>query len=375
VTVGVGVVGLSAKGGWAAGAHVPALAAVSGYELRALSASSAESARAAGEKFGVARTFGSAEDLADCDEVDLVVVTVQAARHRELVLPALEAGKAVYCEWPLATSEPEAAELVAAGEKAGVRTAVGLQARSAPVLRYLRDLVAQGWVGEVLSSSVVASGMSWGPEYDPRTEYLLDRTGGSTMLAIPFGHLIDPFCSILGDFTEIGALTAVRVPEVREAGTGRTARMTSEDQVLVQGTLDTGAVASVHFRGGRTAGTNLFWEINGTEGALRITGPHGHLQLAPVTLSGARTGEEWAELPVPADYSTVPDFAGRPGHPAANLAAAYAALLPELAGTDSSADPVPARDRVPDFEHGRRRHVLLDAIGAAAASGSRVTLP
>jgi predicted dehydrogenase len=165
-------------------------------------------------------------------------------------------------------------------------------------------------------------------------------------------------------------LTAVRVPEVREAGTGRTARMTSEDQVLVHGTLASGAVASVHFRGGRTTGTNLFWEINGTEGALRVAGPHGHLQLAPVTLSGARTGEEWAELAVPAGYSTVPGFAERPGHPAANLAAAYAALLPELTGTD----PVAEADRVPDFEHGRRRHALLDAITASAASGSRVTL-
>ena len=175
-SIGVGIVGLSATGGWAATAHVPALAAVPGYELRALSASSKESARAAGEKFAVPHMFTSAAELAACDEVDLVVVTVQAARHRDLVLPALAAGKSVYCEWPLAVNEPEAAEFVAAAQANGIRrTAVGLQARSSPVMRYMRDLVAEGWTGEVLSTSVVASGMAWGAEFASRTAILLDN--------------------------------------------------------------------------------------------------------------------------------------------------------------------------------------------------------
>ncbi|NMH98234.1 Gfo/Idh/MocA family oxidoreductase [Pseudonocardia sp. K10HN5] len=368
-TLGVGIVGLSASGGWAAGAHVPALAAVPGYELRALSASSADTARVAGERHGVGRTFGSAAELAACEDVDLVVVTVQAARHRELVLPALEAGKAVYCEWPLATSEEEAAELTDLAAARRVRTAVGLQARSSPTIRYVRDLVADGWLGEVLSTSVVASGMSWGAEYDPRTSYLLDRTGGSTMLAIPFGHLVDALCACLGEFTEVSALSAVRRPEVREAGTGARAAMTSEDQVAVHGLLESGAVASLHFRGGRSHGTNLHWEINGTEGDLIVSGPHGHLQLAPVALRGARAGEELHELTVPARYFTVAGFRERAGHPAANLAAAYATLRAELDGV-----PVEPKDAVPDFAHGRRRHRLLDVITRSAATGRRLRM-
>ncbi|MFD8218399.1 Gfo/Idh/MocA family oxidoreductase [Streptomyces sp. NPDC059697] len=85
----VGVVGLSASGGWAAAAHVPALAGLDGYELRALSASTAESARAAGEKYAVPLAFGSAEELARSEEVDLVVVTVKVPHHLELIRPAL----------------------------------------------------------------------------------------------------------------------------------------------------------------------------------------------------------------------------------------------------------------------------------------------
>ncbi|NEW76510.1 Gfo/Idh/MocA family oxidoreductase [Streptomyces rapamycinicus] len=121
----VGVVGLSASGGWAAAAHVPALAGLDGYELRALSASSAESARAAGEKYAVPLTYGSAEELARSEEVDLVVVTVKVPHHLELIRPALEAGKMGFSEWPLGADLAQAEELAGLAHRRGVLTAVG----------------------------------------------------------------------------------------------------------------------------------------------------------------------------------------------------------------------------------------------------------
>src|SRR3954471_17066077 len=120
--IGVGIIGLSASGGWAAEAHLAALAAVPGFEVRALSASSPASAKAAGEKYGIPLAFGSTEELAWRDEVDLVVVTVKVPHHRELILPALQAGKVVYCEWPLGIGLAEAEELAAVAEARGVRT-------------------------------------------------------------------------------------------------------------------------------------------------------------------------------------------------------------------------------------------------------------
>ncbi|MBI0383936.1 Gfo/Idh/MocA family oxidoreductase, partial [Streptomyces albiflaviniger] len=119
----VGVVGLSASGGWAAAAHVPALAGLDGYELRALSASSAESARAADEKYAVPLTYGSAEELARSEEVDLVVVTVKVPHHLELIRPALEAGKMGFSEWPLGADLAQAEELAGLAHRRGVLTA------------------------------------------------------------------------------------------------------------------------------------------------------------------------------------------------------------------------------------------------------------
>ncbi|MEU1943749.1 Gfo/Idh/MocA family oxidoreductase [Streptomyces sp. NPDC020125] len=364
--VRVGIVGLSANGGWAAGAHVPALAALDGYELRALSASSEESARAAGAKFGVPLTFGSAAELARSEEVDLVVVTVKVPHHRELIVPALEAGKPVLSEWPLGTDLAQAEELAALAEAKGVRTAVGLQARSAPPVRYLRDLVAEGYVGRVLSTTLVCSGRVWGPTFRDGGEYLLDRANGATLLSIPFGHTVDALTMVLGEFTDVSATTATLRPQVTHEPTGRTATMTAEDQIAVIGTLESGAVAALHFRGGTSRATDFHWEINGTEGDLVVKADSAALWMGRITLHGARGSDtEPTELPVPASYEGLPRFAGRSTETAYNVAYAYAQLLDDLTtGTHLT----------PDFAHAAARHRLLDRVQESARIGARLTV-
>src|SRR2546428_2456499 len=100
-TLGVGIIGVSPARGWAATAHIPALRALPNYEIRALSAHSAETARAAGDVFGVSAVFSDHEQMVSQPDIDMVTVTVKVPHHRQLVAAALAAGKAVYCEWPL----------------------------------------------------------------------------------------------------------------------------------------------------------------------------------------------------------------------------------------------------------------------------------
>ena len=361
--IGVGIVGLSAAGGWAATAHVPALAALDGYELRALSASSAESARAAGERYGVSLAFGTAEELAGCDEVDLVVVAVRVARHREPVLAALSASKPVLCEWPLARDRAEAEELAAFASDRGVRTAVGLQGRSAPVVRYLRDLVADGYVGDVLSTTLVASAGAWGESFLAREPFLLDRDSGNTMLSVTVGHLTDSLSMCLGEFAELNAVMANRRSHARNAESGELVAMTTDDQIALSGILEGGAIASLHFRGGESHAANLYWEINGTDGDLLVTGDLGTMAFGHVTIQGARLQETaLAELPVPARYTLVPEVYGREAEPCYSVAHAYTRLRSDWAeGTEL----------VPTFPDAVRRHRLLERIMRAAASGER----
>src|SRR3989442_3743122 len=88
-TLGVGISGVSPVRGWAATAHIPALRALPNYEIRALSAHSAEYARAASERFGVDAVYFDHEQLVTQPDIDVVAVTVRAPLHRELVSVAL----------------------------------------------------------------------------------------------------------------------------------------------------------------------------------------------------------------------------------------------------------------------------------------------
>ncbi|SER01231.1 Predicted dehydrogenase [Lentzea xinjiangensis] len=356
--IGVGIVGLSAAGGWAAGSHLPALAAVDGIELRALAASSEASARAAGAAYGVP-AHTSVEALAADAGVDLVVVAVKVPRHRELVLPALEARVPVLSEWPLAVDLREAEEMLRAAGT--TRTFVGLQGRSSPTFRWLADLVSQGYVGEVLSVTVVASSTEWGSPVSRRGVYTLDRALGATMLTIAFAPAIDLVSMVVGEIRDVVATTATRRRQVPLEDTGQLVPMTAEDQIAISGTVPGGAVLSAHHRGGAVHGAGFSMVIDGTEGALEVSGaefPH----IGPVVVRGARGRGRLAELALPDGYDRYPALAGTVVH---TLTHAYAAIRDDLVHGTAVA---------PDFAHAVRRHRLLDAITRSAATGQRITV-
>src|SRR3954454_18334046 len=191
----VGIIGANPDRGWAAQAHIPALTSLADdFEITALSTSRRESADAARERFGVPAAFDNHEELVNSRAVDVVAVTVKVPYHLELASAALEAGKAVYCEWPVGNGLKEAEALAALAQEQGALAVAGLQARSAPPVAYVRDLVEQGYVGEVLSTTLIGSGMGWGPSVEGFNAYLNDRRNGATMLSIALGHAADAVC-------------------------------------------------------------------------------------------------------------------------------------------------------------------------------------
>src|SRR3989475_4064895 len=263
----VGIIGANPDRGWAAQAHIPALRSLADdFEITAVSTTRRESADAAGKLFGVPAAFDDHRELVKSPTVDVVAVTVKVPHHLELATAALEAGKAVYCEWPLGNGLKEAEALAALAKKKDVLAVAGLQARSAPSVAYVRDLIKQGYVGEVLSTSLIGSGMGWGPTVEPFNAYLNDKKNGATMLSVPLAHTADALCHCLGEVRELSATMTVRRKSFTIAGTGESKPMNADDQVLVSGLLEGGAALSIHYRGGVSRGTNLLWEINGAEG-------------------------------------------------------------------------------------------------------------
>lgn len=360
----VGIIGLSAERGWAATAHVPALRAVPGLELAGLCASTRESGARAAQTHGVEKVFDSPEQLVADEGIDLAVVTVKVSRHHELVSAAIDAGKPILCEWPLGNGLAEAVELQDRADNRGLLTAVGLQAWSAPAVAHLADVVASGEIGEVLSTTVLASGSTWGATVESDQVYLLDPKEGASLLTIPFGHTAAGMERVLGPLARVQSTMATRRTTVVEVPAGTTHQQRVADQLLVSGVLASGAPASIHYRGGMSKGTNFHWEINGSDGDIVVTGTNGHLQFGQVRVAAARRGEtELQPLQTPGRYQLLRGI--DPTSPAYTVAHAYLELAKRVQGQPSN---------IPDFSHGVRQHRVLAAIERSAAEGLAVTV-
>lgn len=358
-TIGIGFIGLSSEG-WAARAHVPALKNLPGFEIRAVCTTRIETAKASAEKYGVPLYFADPAVMAARPEVDLVVVAVKIPEHRRAVTAAIEAGKHVYCEWPLGNGLAEAEAMAALAKARGVRTFAGLQGRASPTIRYIRDLVASGYVGKVLSTTMVAAAGAWGATADLRALYALDQRNGTSLLTIQFSHAVDAMCWCLGEFRELSATLAIRFPQVKRPDTGEIVPKTIADQIVVGGVLEGGAVASVHYRAELTRGKNFLWEINGTEGDIVVTGELGRLQYGEFHIAGASGAQKAvAELPVPDSYALL---AGSAKDVPYTLSHAYLRVAEDLRdGTHE----------VPGFADAVVRHRMIKAIERSAASGRR----
>lgn len=348
--IGVGIIGASLTS-WAATAHIPALRLIPQFDLVAISTTNMSSAEDSAKKNGVKYAYDNEFDLVNCPEVELVIVAVKVPHHFQLVKAAIDAGKMVYCEWPLGNGTSEAERLVNLSKNKNIRTFVGLQALSLPEVHFLKQFIANGAIGEVYSSSIIGSGGVWGAIVpDESYLYLNDPSNGATMLDIPFSHTLAAFMDILSPFETMSSLLTNRRQKALLLTNNEKVDLKVDDQIVVSGILECGVVANIHYRGGMSAGLNLYWEIKGEKGDIIITGDLGQFQLTPIKIQYALNGEVLEELKIPASFYDEIDVPGQPIH---GLYYAYKAVLDDiLNGTK----------HVPNFDSALNMHKLLDRI-------------
>jgi predicted dehydrogenase len=357
----VGIVGANPDRGWAIRAHVPALQALPQFAITAVATSRPETARIAAERFGAVHAFADGGQLAAHPDVDLVVVSVKVPAHAELVGAALEAGKHVWCEWPLARTVAEAETLMSAAQAAGVHTVVGLQARCSPAIRRARDLIAEGAIGAVTSATVFgARGRGASDEVPASSAYTYDRGNAAGLVHVLGGHALDATQFMLGRIADVAARTGIQRPVHTVRETGERITVTAPDQLVLTGRLDNGALATVHLYDGDVGAPRTRIEIAGTKGDIAIMSPAEggtQLQMEDLRLRVVdRRGDGWRDVDLPGD--------GHPGGEAANVARLYAQLADDIEhGTRT----------VPDFLTGARLHRLLAAAERSAAT--RVAQP
>jgi predicted dehydrogenase len=359
----VGIVGASANRGFASIAHIPALRALSQFEIAAVCTTRQESAEAAARHFGIPLAFSDPEKLARHPDIDLVTVSVKVPDHLRSVMAAIEAGKHVYCEWPLGRDTDEAVRMLDAAERKGICHAVGLQGQMSPAINYVRDLVAEGYVGRVLSATLIGCAPNWGASID--RAYQADRANGANLMTITGGHQIDALCHCLGEFRELTAFVVSQRDRIHSEDVADLIPKTAPDQLVVSGIVGDGAAVSFQIRGGMARGTEFLFEIHGEDGDLALTATErASMQRQELRVQGAQGGaKQLADLPVPAGYRWVPD--GVPAHSPYNVAQLYAKLAEAIRDGKSAS---------PGFAAAVTRHRLIDAIVRASETGRKQQL-
>ena len=351
----VGFIGLNPDSHWAATAHIPALNTLSDqFQVVAVANSSLASSQKTADAMNLPYAFASAEELVQSPEVDMVVVTVKVPHHLELASAAIHAGKHIYCEWPLGNGLQEAQQLAQLAAEKGVVAVCGTQARAALEVKHLAQLIKDGYIGDVLSTSIIGSGGNWSGETTDEYYYLFEKKNGANMQTIPMAHTLAAVKDVLGDFGDLQASFISHFDQVKITDTGETKEKSVPDQILVQGKLSSGAAISVHYRGGVSRGTNLLWEINGTRGDIQVTGDLGHAQMIQLTVRGAHDDDEALTTLMPEEsaYQGLPEFPG-----ARNVCGVYAAMYKDITTGSRQA---------PSFDDAVAMHEVLDKIEKSA---------
>ncbi|MEV6559552.1 Gfo/Idh/MocA family oxidoreductase [Nocardia sp. NPDC051756] len=230
-------------------------------------------ATVAAGRLGWASAVGEWKQLLDRDDVHLIDICTPGDSHAEIAIAALQAGKHVLCEKPLANTVAEAESMAAAAEQAalrGVRSMVGFSYRRVPALALARNLVAQGRIGTVRHVRALYL-QDWLADPDAPLSWRLDRRrAGSGALGDIGAHIIDATQFVTGEsLTGVSALLDTFVTERPLPDGVGSGQVTVDDAALFLGRLSGGGLAS--FEATRVAAgrkNSLRLELNGTHGSL-----------------------------------------------------------------------------------------------------------
>jgi predicted dehydrogenase len=281
--IGYGFMGAAHSQGWRTAPRVFDLPAES--EMAVVVGRNAEAVAAAAPKWGWAESATDWREVVARDDIDVVDIVTPGDTHAEIAIAALEAGKHVLCEKPLANTVAEAEAMAEAAGKAaalGIRAMVGFTYRRVPAVTFLRDLIAEGAVGTV--NQVRASyRQDWlvDPEM-PLAWRLQKEHAGSGALGDIGAHAIDLAQFVTGQ--NIDKVSGVIDTIVKErplldnsasgsglsgtAGAGR-GKVTVDDIAIFTGRFESGALASFEasrFATGRKNALQI--EVSGDKGAL-----------------------------------------------------------------------------------------------------------
>lgn len=286
MTIKAAVIGAS----FAKDAYLPALRLMDDVEIVAVASARMESARSTADAFGVTKAYDDWQKMLAENEVNFVGIATPTIHHAPMVFAALDAGAHVLCEKPMAMNADEARQMRDRAESLNRVNVIGHELRFNPNRRKIKQLIADGYIGDVRHANLVNISAAWGnPASRPAGDWWsLEEMGGGRMGANG-SHQIDLLRYWLGDIGAVSGQVKVMVPNRTDKNTGEPWTATADDFVNFTAEMTSGAIAHAFLSGAARHGTGNVSQIFGSEGTIRLEDANEKLMVA-------RAGEDYVDM-------------------------------------------------------------------------------
>jgi predicted dehydrogenase len=242
-------VGVLGAGAWAVSAHLPGYRRDPRCRVVAIADPQRTLAREAAARFDIPDVADSHFDLIARDDLDVIDVCTPSHTHLELASAAIDAGKHVLCEKPVAYDFRDTRRLARRAREKGLKTKLGFTFRYAPALRYMRALVADGFIGDPFIFNGYEQNSQWLDPHVPLRQ--ADHTADQSVLQVSslegYGAPIIDIAHLLigADLSAVVGTMRNFIPERVVRATGRMMRMNIDDGDIFLGEFVNGALCSI----------------------------------------------------------------------------------------------------------------------------------
>lgn len=345
----VAVIGM----GFGSAVHIPALKYLDETEVVAVCARREERAKAVAARHNIEIASDNWREVINHPEVDAVVIATPPYLHHQMVIAALEAGKHVLCEKPLARNLAETRDMVKLAQVANVVAMVNHEFRYLPVRARVKELIDEGYIGEPHTASTVVFRSSLADPNERPYGWLMEQDKAGGMLGASGSHYIDTLRWWLGDIHAVCGTTSTKVTHRRLPDSSSMARVDADDNFAFILRFANSAIATVHFSA--TAPTEAGEEttISGSEGMLIVQGDG--------QLFGARRRDvTLRELPIPDHLRfRLPEFGHYLTRPTIMLMKDWVKAIHAGEGATFS----------PSFSDGEKVQEIIDGVTRSSAQG------
>ncbi len=321
-------------------AHLPAFAEIPNVTVSALCGTDSTRVEGIADQWGILHRYQDYQQMLASGEIDAVTLAVPPHLHHSMAVAACEESIHLLCEKPLATSAAEARDMEQMSRDSGVCHGVAFHRRFEPARMRMKELVEQGFIGDLHSVSVIVFRSTLASGVERPYGWMMQQELGGGVLSTIASHYVDQLRWWFGNIHAACGLTLTAVQERSDAGFGDTHTVDADDNTAFVMRFASGAIGSVNISYTAAADVGEEIVVSGSDGMLAIQEPD--------QLVGARQGNQ---------VRSVMDRARpRPKHerrhvePFSQLAAGWVAAI--RSGTAFT----------PSFEDGARVQEVLDAV-------------